>query len=111
MNNLDSLVKDLPDAESATRFLNQFSERNPSHTAKLLKNNGLLSDVLTLASFSPLLAATLIQNPDYLWWLNRKRIDSSVRNKEELLESLARFALTNSQVAPQILFARLCSFS
>ncbi len=106
MNKLDSLVKDLPDAESATRFLNQFSERNPSHAAKLLKNDGLLSDALTLASYSPLLATTLIQNPEYLWWLNRKRSESSVRNKEELLESLARFALTNSQIEPQVLFAR-----
>ena len=106
MSNLDSLVKDLPDAESATRFLKQFSERNPSHGAKLLKNDGLLSDCLTLAAYSPLLAATLIQNPEYLWWLNRKRSESSVRNKEELLESLARFALTNSQIEPQVLFAR-----
>ena len=106
MTKIESLVKDLPDAESATRFLKQFSERNPSHGTKLLTNDGLLSDVLTLASYSPLLATTLIQNPEYLWWLNRKRSESSVRNKDELLESLARFALTNSQIEPQVLFAR-----
>lgn len=106
MNISDSLVKDLPDPESATRFLQQFSERHPSKVAKLTKKEGLLSDALTLASYSPLFAATLIQNPDYLWWLDRKRSESSVRNKEELLESLARFALTNSQVEPQVLFAR-----
>ena len=91
MNTLDFLVKDLPDVESATRFLKQFTERHPAKAVKLNKNEGLLSDVLTLASFSPLLAATLIQNPEYLWWLDRKRSDSTVRNKEELLESLARF--------------------
>ncbi|MGB7207212.1 MAG: hypothetical protein WBD27_00995 [Pyrinomonadaceae bacterium] len=106
MNKLDSLVKDLPDAESATRFLKQFTERHPSKITKLQKNEGLLSDALTLASFSPLFAATLIQNPDYLWWLNRKRAESSVRNKEELLESLARFSLTNSQIEPNVLFTR-----
>ena len=106
MNKLDSLVKDLPDAESATRFLKHFTERHPSKITKLHKNEGLLSDALTLASFSPLFAATLIQNPDYLWWLNRKRAESSVRNKEELLESLARFSLTNSQIEPNVLFTR-----
>mgnify|MGYP001199978312 CR=1 FL=1 len=106
MNKLDSLVKDLPDAESAARFLKQFTERHPSKITKLQKNEGLLSDALTLASFSPLFAATLIQNPDYLWWLNRKRAESSVRNKEELLESLARFSLTNSQIEPNVLFTR-----
>ena len=106
MNKLEALVKDLPDAESATRFLKQFTERHPAKAAKLEKNDGLLSDALTLASFSPLFATTLIQNPDYLWWLDRKRAESSVRNKEELLESLARFSLTNSQIEPQVLFTR-----
>ena len=76
------------------------------HHAKLLKNESLLSDVLTLVSFSPLLATTLLQNPDYIGWLDRKRRDSGVRGKEELLESLARFSLTNSQLEPQVLFAR-----
>ncbi len=106
MNKLDSLVKDLPDRESATRFLKQFTERHASKSAKLHKNEGLLSDALTLASFSPLFAATLIQNPDYLWWLDRKRAESSVRNKDELLESLARFSMTNSQIESNVLFTR-----
>jgi glutamate-ammonia-ligase adenylyltransferase len=106
MNNLDSLIRDLPDSEAAQRFLDQFGEKNPSHIGKLLKNEGLLSDVLTLVSFSPLLAATVLQNPNYLWWLNRHRTDSKVRDKEELIESLARFSLTNSMIEPQILLAR-----
>src|SRR5688572_31376857 len=66
----------------------------------------MLSDAATLASFSPLLATTMLQNPEYLWWLNRKRSESGVRSKDELLESLARFSLTNSQLEPQVLFAR-----
>ena len=106
MKNLDSIIRDLPDAESARRFFDQFSEKNPSQIGKLLKNEGLFSDVLTLVSFSPLLAATVLQNPNYLWWLNRHRADSKIRDKEELLESLARFALTNSMIEPQILLAR-----
>ena len=106
MSNLDSLIKDLPDAESARRFLDQFGEKNPAQNNKLLKNEGLLSDVLTLVSFSPLLAATVLQNPNYLTWLGRHRAESKIRDKEELLESLARFSLTNSMVEPQILLAR-----
>lgn len=106
MSKAEFLIRDLPDPESAQRFLDQLSEKHPSQSAKLLKNEALLSDVLTLVSFSPLLATTLLQNPEYLWWLNRKRPDSTVRNKDELLESLARFSLTNSQAEANILLAR-----
>ncbi len=70
---LENLVKDLPDAIGAERFFQQFKERNSFQANKLLKNNGLLSDVLTLASFSPLFATTLLQNPDYLLWLGKHR--------------------------------------
>lgn len=103
---IENLIRDLPDREAALRFVSQLTEKHSSQAAKLMKNEGLLSDVLTLVSFSPLLGATLLQNPDYLWWLNRKRSRSIGRSKDELLESLARFALTNSQIEPQILFAR-----
>lgn len=106
MNSFDSLIRDLPDAESARRFLDQFGEKNPSQNNKLLKNEGLLSDVLTLVSYSPLLATTVLQNPNYLAWLNRHRTESKIRDKEELLESLGRFSLTNSMIEPQILLAR-----
>ncbi|HEX8336231.1 MAG TPA: hypothetical protein VF621_05840, partial [Pyrinomonadaceae bacterium] len=45
-------------------------------------------------------------NPDYLTWLARERSDARVRTTEELLESLARFALTHTQVSPQVQLAR-----
>jgi len=102
----ESLISDLPDAEAARRFLTQFSENHPTQARKLQKHDGLLSDVLTLASFSPLLATTVLQNPNYVWWLSRHRGDSKVRGKEELLESLSRFSLTNSETEPNILLAR-----
>jgi glutamate-ammonia-ligase adenylyltransferase len=66
----------------------------------------LLSDALALAAWSPLLATTLEQNPDYVSWLLRERSDTRVRTREQLKESLARFALTNSSLSPQVLFAR-----
>ena len=102
----EQLINGLPDPDAARRFLDQLAEKHASNASRLRKNEGLLSDVLTLVSFSPLLAATLLQNPDYLWWLNRKRRESGVRGKDELLESLARFSLTDSRLKPQVLFAR-----
>lgn len=104
--NIESLTRDLPDVAGAERFFNQLQERSPAEANKLLKNSSLLSDVLTLAAYSPLLATTLLQNPSYLTWLKRRRGDSQTRDKEELLEALARFSLTNSEIEPQILLSR-----
>ena len=106
MNTSDILTRDLPDPDSAGRFLRQLSEQHPSYFKKLSKKEGLLSDVLTLASYSPLIATTLLQNPEYVWWLDRRRVEKGVRTKDELLESLARFSLTNSQIPHNILLAR-----
>lgn len=106
MMTVDKLIQDLPDPESVRRFFASFSEKHPSQYRKLEKNFGLLSDVATLVAYSPLLASTMVQHPDYIFWLGRKRGESVVRNKEELLESLARFSLTNSQVDPHTLLSR-----
>jgi len=106
MTDHEFLVRDLPSPDSATRFILQFGEKNPSHLTRLKKNSGLFSDVLALASNSPLLATTLIQNPEYIGWLGRKRAASAVRDKDELLESLARFAMTHSSLEPNVMFAR-----
>ena len=103
---IQTFVKNLPDPEGAERFYSQLSEKHPAQTKKLDKNEGLLSDILTLTAFSPLLAVTILQHPDYIWWLARQRISAKVRGREEMLESLARFALTNSQIEPNILLAR-----
>lgn len=106
MNLEKHLIDRLPDTEAASRFFGQFEEKHRPAHAKLVRNPGLLSDVLTLASFSPLLAATMLQNPEYIWWLGRKRAESGVRSRDEMLESLARFTMTQSQIDPQVVFAR-----
>ncbi len=103
---IESFIKNLPDAEGARRFYLQLAEKFPSEEKKLARNEGLLSDVLTLAAFSPLLATTVLQNPDYISWLNRQRISSKVRGKDEILESLERFALVNSGIETNVLLAR-----
>lgn len=104
--NIKALVEKLPDPESAWRFFRRFDEQFPSKARALRNDQGLLSDILTLVSFSPLLATTLIQNPDYFSWLKRQKLSRKVRGKDEILESLARFALTNSGLDANILLAR-----
>ena len=106
MTNLEFLIKDLPDAFLARRFFEQFTEKHPAKVKLLEKNEGLLSDVLTIAAFSPLLSTTVLQHPEYLAWLANQRKSAKVRGKEELLESLERFALTNSTLEINVLLAR-----
>lgn len=103
---LQNLIEGLPDAESAHRFIEQFEERNRSQHARLLRDRGLLSDVLTLAAYSPFIATTLLQHPDYVAWLGRKRRESLIATKDDLLESLARFSLTHTELDTHVLLAR-----
>ncbi|MDQ3666207.1 MAG: hypothetical protein M3410_06345 [Acidobacteriota bacterium] len=103
---VESLLRDLPDQQGARLFLERLQKENPRSYKSLTREPGLLSDVLTLAAWSPLLATTLEQNPDYISWLMRERANRRVRTRDELKESLARFAMTNSSVSPQVLLAR-----
>lgn len=103
---LESLVRDLPDATGARLLLERLQTEHPRAVKTLVRDAGLLSDVLALAAWSPLLATTLAQNPDYLAWLGRERLHTRVKSREEFNESLARFGLTNSQLESQVLLAR-----
>ncbi|MFN2513276.1 MAG: hypothetical protein ABR568_17865 [Pyrinomonadaceae bacterium] len=103
---VESLLRDLPDQQGARLFLERLQKENPRAHKKLSREPGLLSDVLTVAAWSPLLATTLEQNPDYISWLTRERTNPRVRSLDELKESLARFAMTNTSVSPQVLLAR-----
>ena len=103
---IESLVRGLPGAEGARLFFERISTEYPHAARGLVRDVGLLSDALALAAWSPLLATTLAQNPDYLQWLARERTHTRVKTREELAESLARFRLTNSQLEAQVLLAR-----
>ncbi len=103
---MESLVRDLPDAAGARLFFERLQAEDPRAVKTLMRDAGLLSDALALASWSPLLATTLAQHPDYLSWLARERLHTRVKSREELNESLARFGLTNSQLEAQVLLAR-----
>ncbi len=104
--NLDSLIEPLPDPESARRFIEEFSEKYPSRAQKLLRNSSLLSDVLVVTSYSNFIAATLLQHPNYLKWLDRQRAFNEIKKRDELLESLGQFALTHSSLETNVMLAR-----
>jgi hypothetical protein len=93
---VESLVRDLPDEAGARLFLERLASEQPRTFQKLTRDPALLSDMLALAAWSPLLATTLEQNSDYVSWLMRERLDTRVRTREQLKETLAGVALTNS---------------
>lgn len=103
---IELLLKDLPDEEGARLFFERISAEHSRAAQLLSRDRGLLSDTLALSAWSPLLATTLTQHPEYLQWLARERTHSRVKTREELEESLGRFALTHSQLDPQVFLAR-----
>ena len=104
--NVEFLLRDLPDQNGARAFLERLEREHQRAYQNLVKEPALLSDVLALAAWSPLLATTLEQNPEYIHWLARERTNPKVRTSDEFKESLARFALTNSSVKSHVLLAR-----
>ena len=102
----ESLIRELPDPEGARHFYERVTSSDARAARAFGRDEGLLADALALAAWSPLLATTLEQNPEYLGWLARERSDARVRTTEELRESLARFALTHTQVSPHVQLAR-----
>jgi glutamate-ammonia-ligase adenylyltransferase len=103
---IEALARELPDPEGARLFYERMTVEHPASQRAFARDAGLLADSLALAAWSPLLASTLEQNPDYLAWLARERASTRVRTTEELRESLARFALTHSQLEPRSMLAR-----
>src|ERR1044072_4161386 len=104
--NLEFLLRDLPDQNGARLFLDRLGKEQPRAHQSLFKQPALLADVLALAAWSPLLATTLEQNPEYFPWLSRERTNPRVRTRDELKEELARFSLMNSSLNTQVLLAR-----
>lgn len=102
---LEQLVRELPDPHTAQLLFERLAAQ-PQIDSLFKRNPALLSDVLTLGAWSPLLATTLENNPSYVSWLQRERADLRVRTSDELAESLGRFALVNSQVDPHVTLAR-----
>jgi glutamate-ammonia-ligase adenylyltransferase len=103
---VERLLGQLPEAGAARRLFDRLVGEHESVRQLFQREPGLVSDVLAIAAWSPLLATTLEQNPEYVTWLQRERTSTRVRNREELAESLGRFALTNSQLDAHVRLAR-----
>jgi glutamate-ammonia-ligase adenylyltransferase len=103
---LARLLAQLPDPRTPRLLCERLVHEQPQLAKLFEREPALLSDVLTLAAWSPLLATTLENNPDYVAWLQRERLLTRVRTREELGESLGRFALIKSQLDPHIVLAR-----
>jgi [glutamine synthetase] adenylyltransferase / [glutamine synthetase]-adenylyl-L-tyrosine phosphorylase len=103
---LERLLQRLPESHTPRVLYDRLVQNNPLVAKLFERDRGLLLDVLTLAAWSPLLATTLEQNPDYVQWLQRERAEARVRSRDDLGESLARFALTHSTLDPHDMFAR-----
>ena len=69
MTAIDTILRDLPDPEAANRFIGLFAEKHPAQMKRLEKNRSLFSDVVTVASYSPLVGVNALQNPEYILWL------------------------------------------
>jgi glutamate-ammonia-ligase adenylyltransferase len=100
---VENIIASLPEPDSARRF---YADLEVSFPRIDKINEALLSDLLTLAAYSPLLATTLLQNAEYIQWLGRERTDTRVRSKESLLESLSRFSLLHTGIEPNVMLAR-----
>ena len=100
---LENLFRSLPDPDAARRF---YADLTTGYRQFDRINEALLSDLLTLSAYSPLLATTILLNPEYIQWLGRERTDTKVRSKESLLESLSRFSLLHTTITPNVMLAR-----
>src|ERR1051326_9179503 len=78
------LLQRLPDSHTPRVLYDPLVQNNPSIAKLFERDSGLLLDVLTLAAWSPLLATTLEQNPDYVQWLQRERVEARVRSLDDL---------------------------
>jgi len=88
-------IDSLPDPAGATAFHVRLQALG-SDSGIALKPL-LLSRILTLASYSPMLGETLISHPEYIGWLDREASYdlSAVKTTERLAEDLARFVVGN----------------
>src|SRR5438309_1883895 len=102
-DDLENLFRSLPDPDAARRF---YADLKTGYQQVDRINEALLSDLLTLSAYSPLLATTILQNPGYIQWLDRERTDTKVRSKESLLESLSRFSLLHTSLTANVMLAR-----
>ena len=104
--NLLTFINQLPDPIAAEGFVVRLFDDYPAR-AKVWERDALFfSNLLTLAAYSPWLAETMLQQPDYIDWLKRERNFQLIKPKEQLLEELSKFAGRHSSITEQVMLAR-----
>src|SRR5947209_20344392 len=96
----------LPDPIGARTFLARLVEEHPTRAKAWLADERFLGNILTLAAYSPWLASSMLQQPDYIDWLKRERDLQIIKPKEQLLEELARFATRQFSLPQEVILAR-----
>ncbi len=105
---LEQVIDKLPDSTSVRVFVARFFEEQPENAHRYVKNQELMANLFTLASYSNLLLETLLQRPEYITWLAREREHdlTKIKTKEVLLEDLARFIAINLSLTESTRLAR-----
>lgn len=105
---LEQVIDKLPDPTSVRVFVTRFFEEQPENRERYIKNEELMVNLFTLAAYSNLLSETLLQRPEHISWLARERERglTEIKNKEILLEDLARFVAINLSLTESARLAR-----
>ena len=90
VNAIEAFIRTLPDAQGARSFFERLQQIRP---VDLSRDALLLSRLLTIASYSPVLAENLLRHPEHIDWLRHEteRDFDRVKTTEQLSEELARF--------------------
>lgn len=105
---LEQFIDTLPDSSGVRVFIERLFEEHPTVATKYVSNQDLMANLCTLASYSNLLSETLLQRPEYISWLAREKDKdlTKLKDKEALLEDLARFVAINSTLTEAARLAR-----
>ena len=95
---LNRYIESLPDPAAAQVFLESLNSQHPKEAQHLRRLRVQLARVLTLASYSPYLAESLLKYPENIDWLEREseRFLAESKTQEQLAEDLARFSARNT---------------
>ncbi|MFY9221363.1 MAG: bifunctional [glutamate--ammonia ligase]-adenylyl-L-tyrosine phosphorylase/[glutamate--ammonia-ligase] adenylyltransferase [Blastocatellia bacterium] len=105
---LEQFIDTLPDTNAVRVFIERLFEEHPTIANQYVSNQDLMANLCTLASYSNLLSETLLQRPEYISWLAREKDKdlTKLKDKEALLEDLARFVAINSTLTEPARLAR-----
>ena len=97
---LAQLLQKCPDPKMALTNLVRLAEEGSSSffPQHVVRNFANLEVLLTLLSYSQLIADTMSKNPDFLPWLFKERGRWAIKSKEDLSEELSKFIFTLSDL-------------